>query len=169
MTSPGRPKGATHIETMRRREKVFDLCIMGLTPTEMARHLNVSLRTIHRYLEDVKASLQKNDEVHRLRTLARVDAEYASLWRECELLLHSPILNDNPILKLRIIDALRQIADSRNSMIFAIGKRKASEPPPNPAPTVEETLPLTINLLPPEMREKAVETIRKRVELEKSS
>ena len=169
MTVPGRTKGATHIETVRHQEKAFDLYIMGLTPTEIARHLNVSHRTVQRYLEGVRASLEKNDEIHKIRTWTRVDAEYASLWRETELLMHSQAVNGDPSLKLRFIDELRQIADSRNRLIFASGKREATEPSLNPAPTKEETLALMTNLLPPEMREKAVETIRKLAELEKSS
>ena len=166
----GRSQGATHISKILRQEKGFDLLVKGAHLTEIAAQLGCSIRTIQRDLAEKEADLQRNDDIHKLRTWARADAEYASLWRECNILLHTPALhgNDNLAVKLRIIDLLREIADSRNNLAFAIGRQKAADR--NPAPVAkEETVAAVINLLPPELRDKLVESIRKRVELEKSA
>jgi hypothetical protein len=152
---------------MQRQEKVFDFYIKGLHTTEISRQLGVGTRTIQRDIEEVKADLQKNEEIRRLRTWARADAEYADLWRECQMLLHSPALHDDPATKLKIIEAMRQIADSRNNLAFAMGKHTATEPNPTGL-TKEEGVAAVVNLLPTELRNMVVESIRKNDELEKS-
>lgn len=165
----GRPPGATHNEKIRRQEKVFDLYVKGLHTTEISRQLGSGLRTIQRDIDDVKVWLEQNNDVHKLRTWARADAEYADLWREGQVLLHNPALHgDDPTLKLRIIDELRQIADSRNNLAFAVGRQKATEPNSDTV-TNEEIVSAAINHLPPELRNKKIENIRKLVELEKGS
>lgn len=68
----------------------------------------------------------------RLRTWALADAEYGDLWREGQILLHSPALHgsDNLAVKLRIIEVMRQIADSRNNLAFGVERQKAAEQNP---------------------------------------
>ena len=163
-----RPRGATHLEKIRRQEKVHDLYVKGLHTTEISKQLNFNIRTIQRDLEDVKAAIQKDSEAHRLRTYALADAEYADLWRECQMLLHSPALqgNDDASVKLRIIDVMRQIADSRNNLIFAIPRQRAAVLNSS-AESMEEAVAMVINLLPTELRDRALECIKKNVELEK--
>lgn len=168
-------RGASEGRRLLREQLVARLHYKGFSAEEIARQptFNVGIRSIERDIQRIRANVRKNTEREEVRSWALADAEYGELWHELWIIFHRPPSEgkDDRAIKLAISAELRNVANDRNKLAFGTQTSSTAKPSSNStSPVSEEAIAAAIDLLPTEMRTKALENLRKRIEfLEKSS
>lgn len=165
-----RTRGSTEPNKANRQRLVLRYLVKGFSASEVARQLGVSDRTVERDFQEINAEFHKILERDKVRSWALADAEYEEMWRECWVLFHRPAAEgeNDRVNKLAIIDRQLRIKAQRDALAF--GSQEPHTPPGNSQLPSDEALGMVINLLPTEYREKAIESVRKRIaSLEKGS
>jgi hypothetical protein len=156
--------GATERAKAQRQRIVSSLYIKGLSPPEIARHVGVGIRTVERDIQQIKADFRRINEREQLRTWVLADAELGELWREGWVLFHRAATDarDDRATKIAILNFLRIVANDRNRLAFGVEPTRTTQ---TGALNTDEAVAMVINLLPTEMREQAIESVRKRIAL----
>ena len=157
-----RRRGSSQAEIAYRQRLVRKSFFQGISPIEVAKHFNVDVRTIERDYEKIREELQQSTDREKIRSFALADAESGEMWREAWLLYIrlSTDGGDERQFKLAVLGMILRIKDQRDRLAFGLQPVHNN---PQPADSIKEDAASdVINLLPPDLREKAIEAIRRR-------
>ncbi len=158
-----------------RQEQVQRLSLRGLTPTEISKQTVVSVRTVQRDLEAIRANLMQIVQAQEIRTLRLANAELDEIWREAWILYHRPprevpakdgteltiIREDDRPMKAKLLSILLNISAEKNHLTLS----QVQPPPPTPNQTKEEAVATFINSLPPKLRDAVVGQLEQRASI----
>lgn len=165
-------EGHTQASKLIRQEQVYKLFLRGVTPQEIAKHFDITDRTVERDVGEIKANLMETVLAQDLRSLKLAYAELRELWRETWVLYHRPSRevpmkrgdrivmakeDDRPI-KIRLLTELRGISAEMNRLIFPQGPTAT---PPTGAPSPEQAVADLIKTLPESLRKEIIAEIER--------
>lgn len=173
----GRREGHTQAAMLLRQEQVQRLSLRGLTPTEISKQTMVSVRTVQRDLEAIRANLMQIVQAQEIRTLRLANAELDEIWREAWILYHRPprevpakdgtgltiIREDDRQMKAKLLSILLNISAEKNHLTLS----QAQPPPPTSMnmQTSEEAVATFINSLSPKLRDAVVGQLEQRASI----
>ncbi len=166
-------EGHTQASKLIRQEKVYRLVIRGLTPKEIARHFEVTERTVERDSREIKVSLMQAVLAQDVRSLKLAEAELQELWREAWVLYHRApreipmkqggriviVREEDRPIKTRLLNEMRAISAEKNRLVFP---QIPTAMPQTDGRSSEEPVADFIKALPESLRKEVVAHIERK-------